>query len=192
MIRAATLALALLPAAAGAGEFVTSGASTNWHDLVIHLIARYAGPTAAIEMARFFALQCHGHGQALYTVFSPAYDHGDATVRAAQAWLADHFAAAAPVEAVVTHSGLAPRTFKRRFRDATGHAPMDYVQRLRIEAAKRRLERTNLAADDIAAEVGYHDPAFFRRLFKRLTLVSPAVYRRQLQVPRPQPARAGA
>ncbi|HSL23779.1 MAG TPA: helix-turn-helix domain-containing protein [Vicinamibacterales bacterium] len=61
-------------------------------------------------------------------------------------------------------SRLAPSTFKRRFTSATGLAPIAYVQRLRIEGAKRRLERTNVSVDEIGWQVGYEDPAFFRRL----------------------------
>ena len=86
-------------------------------------------------------------------------------------------------------SGLAERTFKRRFTEATGFAPIDYVQRLRIEDAKRRLERTDAPADEISWQVGYEDAAFFRRLFKRTTGMTPGAYRRRFQVPafaRPQ------
>jgi AraC-like DNA-binding protein len=84
---------------------------------------------------------------------------------------------------MVQRSGLAERTFKRRFTDATGFSPIDYVQRLRIEDAKRRLERTEASADAISWEVGYEDPAFFRRLFKRVTGMTPGAYRRRFQVP---------
>jgi transcriptional regulator GlxA family with amidase domain len=84
---------------------------------------------------------------------------------------------------MVRRSGLAERTFKRRFTNATGYAPMTYVQQLRIEEAKRRLETTQDAVDAIGWQVGYEDPAFFRRLFKRLTGVSPGQYRRQFRIP---------
>jgi transcriptional regulator GlxA family with amidase domain len=90
---------------------------------------------------------------------------------------------AAPVTELVERSGLAERTFKRRFAKATGHAPLAYVQRVRVEEAKRRLERTSEPVDRISYAVGYEDPASFRRLFKRITGVSPGVYRRKLQLP---------
>ena len=67
--------------------------------------------------------------------------------------------------------------------EATGFAPIDYVQRLRIEDAKRRLERTDASADEIGWKVGYEDAAFFRRLFKRVTGMTPGAYRRRFQVP---------
>ncbi|PWE32860.1 transcriptional regulator [Maritimibacter sp. 55A14] len=166
-------------------QFVSSGGATTWHDLVLYLITRYTSAAAAVEMARFFALKAHDEGQALYSVFVPPFDHGDAMVRDAQHWLARHLACETPVEAVVAHSGMAPRTFKRRFRAATGFSPMGYVQRLRVEEAKRCLERTRDPVEEIGARVGYVDPAFFRRLFKRVTMVSPAVYRQQMKLPDP-------
>jgi transcriptional regulator GlxA family with amidase domain len=164
-------------------ELVTSGASMTWHDLVLYLIARHVGATAAQTVARSFALQWHHDGLAPYMVFQGRTDHGDAAVVAAQEWLATHFSIGSPVEEMVRRSGLAERTFKRRFKEATGFAPIDYVQRLRVEDAKRRLERTEAPADEIGWQVGYEDAAFFRRLFKRMTGLTPGAYRRRFQVP---------
>ncbi len=164
-------------------ELITSGASMTWHDLVLYLIARHVGATAAQTIARSFALQWHHDGLAPYIVFEGRRDHGDASITDAQAWLAQHFAVASPVEEMVRRSGLAERTFKRRFTEATGFSPIDYVQRLRIEDAKRRLERTDASADEISWKVGYEDAAFFRRLFKRVTGMTPGAYRRRFQVP---------
>ena len=90
---------------------------------------------------------------------------------------------ASPVEEMVRRSGLAERSFKRRFTKATGFPPIGYVQRLRVEEAKRRLERTDAPVDEIGWNVGYEDPAFFRRLFKRVAGITPGAYRRKFKVP---------
>jgi transcriptional regulator GlxA family with amidase domain len=164
-------------------ELVTSGASMSWHDLVLYLIARYVGATAAQAVARFFALQWHHEGLAPYIVFEGPTQHADAAIKVAQEWVATHFAAATALEQMVTRSGLGERTFKRRFTGATGFSPIEYVQRLRIEDAKRRLERTAAPVEEISWQVGYEEPAFFRRLFKRLTGVAPGAYRRRFEIP---------
>jgi transcriptional regulator GlxA family with amidase domain len=164
-------------------ELVSSGASMSWHDLVLYLIARYAGATAAQEVARMFALQWHQDGLTPYIVFEGKRDHGDGDIQSAQQWLDQHFSVAHPVEEMIKRSRLAERTFKRRFTHATGLTPLDYVQRLRIEDAKRRLERTDTSIDEISWRVGYEDPAFFRRLFKRTTGLAPGAYRKRFRIP---------
>ena len=164
-------------------ELVSSGASTTWHDMVLYLIARYAGATDAQEVARMYALQWHQDGLAPYISFEGRIDHGDAEIQGAQQWLAAHFSVASPVEEMIKRSKLAERTFKRRFTTATGLAPIAYVQRLRIEDAKRRLERTDASVDDISWRVGYEDAAFFRRLFKRTTGMAPGAYRKRFSIP---------
>jgi transcriptional regulator GlxA family with amidase domain len=164
-------------------ELVSSGASVAWHDLVLHLIARYAGSAAAHDVARVFALEWHHEGLTPYMVFDGRSDHGDASIESAQQWLSTHFAVANPVEEMLKRSKLAERTFKRRFTSATGLAPIAYVQRLRIEDAKRRLETTDAPVDEISWRVGYEDPAFFRRLFKRTTGLAPSEYRKRFHVP---------
>ena len=112
-----------------------------------------------------------------------ACGHGDGEIQGAQTWLESHFSVANPVEEMIKRSKLAERTFKRRFAAATGLTPIAYVQRLRVEDAKRRLERTDTSVDEISWRVGYEDAAFFRRLFKRTTGMAPGAYRKRFQIP---------
>jgi transcriptional regulator GlxA family with amidase domain len=164
-------------------ELISSGASMTWHDLVLYLIARHAGATAAQTVARFFALQWHQDGLTPYIVFEGRKDHSDSAIQAAQDWIATHFSVANPLEEMARRTGLNERTFNRRFTAATGMSPIAYVQRLRIEDAKRRLERTEASVDEISWQVGYEEPAFFRRLFKRVTGLAPGAYRRRFSIP---------
>lgn len=164
-------------------ELVSSGASTTWHDMVLYLMARFAGAATAQEAARAFALQWHQDGLAPYMVFEGRVDHGDGVILSAQEWLRRNFPVANPVEEMIRRSRIAGRTFKRRFRGATGLTPIAYVQRLRVEDAKRRLERSAEPVDAIAWRVGYEDAAFFRRLFKRITGLTPGAYRRRFRIP---------
>jgi transcriptional regulator GlxA family with amidase domain len=165
------------------GRLITSGAATAWHDLALFLIARHVGPATAQAVARFMLWEWHHGGQAPFQVFQPPTDHGDAAVLAAQRAIAESFAVGAPVEEMVRWSGLAPRTFKRRFKAATGLTPIAYVQRVRIERAKRLLESSDEPVEEISWAVGYEDPASFRRLFKRLTGLAPGAYRQRFRIP---------
>ncbi len=164
-------------------RFFMSGASTSWHDLILYLIAQHAGPTAAQATAKFFAFQWHSDGLLPYIMFEPPMDHEDGVIHETQRWLHTHFSVAGPIEQAVRQSGIPERSFKRRFKNATGHTPMDYVQHLRVDEAKRRLERTNAPVDEIGWQVGYEDSTFFRRLFKRMTGITAGAYRRRFKIP---------
>jgi transcriptional regulator GlxA family with amidase domain len=165
------------------GRLITSGAATAWHDLALYLIARYVGPATAQSVARILLWEWHRDGQAAFQVFDPPTDHADAAVLAAQRAIAERYAVASPVEEMVRWSGLSPRTFNRRFQAATDFTPINYVQRIRVERAKRLLETTDQPIEEISWAVGYEDPASFRRLFKRLTGLTPGAYRQRFQIP---------
>jgi transcriptional regulator GlxA family with amidase domain len=165
------------------GRLITSGQASAYHDLALYLIAKYVGPATAQAVARFNLWQWHHDGQAPFWVFDPPTDHGDSAILAAQRRIDENFAVAAPVEEMVSWSGLAPRTFKRRFTAATGHTPIAYVQQIRVERAKRLLESSDQPVEEISWAVGYEDPASFRRLFKRLTGLTPSAYRQRFRIP---------
>jgi transcriptional regulator GlxA family with amidase domain len=163
-------------------ELVMTGGVMSWHDLALHLIARHVGPTAAQAMARLLMLEWHADGQAPYIELTPRLDHGDAPIASVQRWLAEHYMIADPVDEMVARTGLARRTLERRFRKATGHSPIRYVQNLRVAVARRRLERTDAPVEEIGFQVGYENTAFFRRVFKRTTRLTPGAYRRKFQM----------
>ena len=162
-------------------RIVTTGGAASWEDLALYLIGRFCGPEEAVRIAKLFLFGDRSDGQLAYAAMPRPRHHEDAAVADCQAWLADHYAAANPVARMVARSGLAERTFKRRFRAATGYAPVEYVQTLRIEEAKQLLETTAKPTDEIGAAVGYDDPAFFRKLFKRRTGITPARYRQKFR-----------
>jgi transcriptional regulator GlxA family with amidase domain len=163
------------------GRLVTAGGTTSWHDLAIHIIAKHCSPGEALRIAKVYLLKWHDEGQLPFAGLVRRRPHADAAVRRVEDWLAKNFPVGAVVSEAVRSSKIAERTLKRRFKAATGVALIDYVQNLRIEEAKRRLEATIDAVDDIAAHVGYENTAFFRRLFKRQTGLRPGDYRRLFQ-----------
>lgn len=170
---------AILTIAGEGDRIVTSGGVTSWQDLALHLIARFCGSAHAISTAKLFLLSDHRDGQLPYAVMSRRRQQTDAVVADSQSWIAEHYAVPHPVAEMTHRSGLQARTFARRFRAATGYRPMDYVHALRIEAAKSLLETDAASVEEIGARVGYEDPTFFRRLFKRNAGLTAAAYRRK-------------
>ena len=165
-----------------AGEdarIVTAGGVTAWQDAVLHVIARLCGTQHAIRTAKIHLLSGHMDGQLPFAAMTRRAQRNDAVINECQAWIAQNYACANPVAAMTERSGLKPRTFARRFRAATGHLPMDYVHALRIEEAKQLIETETTGIDDVGFSVGYDDPTFFRRLFKRKAGLTPAAYRRK-------------
>ena len=109
-------------------------------------------------------------------------NHNDELIIQLQRWLKKYYSSKNPVEEITSRSGLSKRSLGRRFLKATGYSPIVYVQNLRIEEARSQLERTNKPVEKIAHQVGYENIAFFRRIFKRNTRLTPALYRRKFQM----------
>lgn len=164
-------------------EFVMAGGAASWQDLALYLIGRFVSPAASHAIAKYELLERHIEGQTPYLPFLPRMQHGDALVSGSQHWLEKNFAVPSPVAEMTRRARLSPRAFERRFRRATGYSPIEYVQRCRIEEAKRRLERTDLSIDRISWAVGYEEAAAFRRLFKRIVHLTPGAYRRKFSIP---------
>lgn len=162
-------------------RIVTSGGSTSWEDLVLYLIARFCGEAEAVRIAKVYLLGDRSEGQLVFSALGQPKNHDDPAIADCQSWIAEHYAAPNPVARMVRRSGLPERTFKRRFKAATGYAPVDYVQALRLEEAKQMLETTGEPPDAIAHAIGYQDPTFFRRMFKRRTGVTPSRYRQRFR-----------
>lgn len=162
-------------------RIVTSGGGASWVELTLYLIKRYFGYQEASRVAKIHLLGDRSDGQLPFAVMLRAKTHQDAVIEECQVWIAEHYDEPTPVRKMMEFSGLAERTFKRRFAQATGFKPVEYVQNMRVEEAKQLLETTQEAIEDISAQVGYEDPAYFRRLFKRKAGVSPVRYRIKFQ-----------
>lgn len=172
---------ATLVYADASARIVTAGGTTSWHDLALHIIGRFASPGEATRIAKVYLLKTHCEGQLPYTALVRRSAHNDAVVRRCEEWLADNFTSSSALNTVVAQCSLPERTLKRRFKAATGVSLLEYIQNLRIEEAKRLLETGNLPIDEIGTRVSYDDASFFRRLFKRLTGLTPGQYRRMFQ-----------
>lgn len=166
--------------ASGEGQrLVMAGGGTSWLDLAMYLIARLTDIETAMRTARLNLVDWHDIGQQPFARLARTRQVEDAVVAGCQAWIAEHYASPSPVAAMVAQSGLAERSFKRRFQQATGMSPMEYVHTLRLEESKQMLEAGSEPIEAIANEVGYEDAGFFSRLFRRNVGITPAQYRKR-------------
>lgn len=146
-------------------------------DLSLYLVEKLCGHEVAVQCAKALLLpmpRLHQSGYAMTPVSQP---HDDERIRAVEVFLQGEFHEDLSTQALADRAGLGARTFVRRFKAATGRGPSAYVQALRIEAAKAKLERDAKPIASISAEVGYDDVTFFREVFKRTTGMTPAEYR---------------
>ncbi len=161
------------------GDILTAGGILAWTDLGLTLVERLLGPGTMLATARFLLVDPPRRMQDVYKAFVPEFGHGDDAVLRAQHLLHAAAAEAHAVPTLAAHVGLAERTFLRRFVRATGLRPTEYHQHVRVMKARDALELTHQTIDQIAWSVGYADPSAFRRLFQRITSVSPQVYRQR-------------
>jgi transcriptional regulator GlxA family with amidase domain len=163
------------------GRIITAGGTTSWHDLALHLIARYASPGEALNIAKVYLLKWHSETELPFASLVRSVPHGDSVVEKCENWLQQHFMEIDAIPQVTELSGVPERTLKRRFKSATGSSLIAYLQNLRVEEAKHLLETTDTPVDEISYAAGYSDASFFRRLFKRLTGLTPSRYRKMFQ-----------
>ena len=167
---------------AGEGQrLVMAGSGVAWHVLALYLIARFAGPQEAMQVARINLMDLNTTSPVAYASLTHGAPSNDPVVSRCQQWAAMNYHVESPVTQMVALSGLPERTFKRRFTQATGMSPLEYVHLLRLEEAKQMLEASEDPIEAIAVEVGYQDSSFFGRLFRRKVALSPAQYRRRFK-----------
>jgi transcriptional regulator GlxA family with amidase domain len=167
---------------AGEGKRIAmAGSGVSWHLLVLYLIARFAGPQEAMQVARINLLELNTTSPVAYASLTHGAPSADPLIARCQQWAAMNYQVESPVSQMVALSGLPERTFKRRFTQATGMSPLEYVHTLRLEEAKQMLESGDDPIEAIAVEVGYQDASFFGRLFRRKVALSPAQYRRRFK-----------
>lgn len=161
------------------GDIITAGGLMAWVDLGLQLVNRYLGPTTTLATSRYFLVDPGGREQRFYKSFAPQMTHGDDAILRVQRWIQRHLADDLTVDSMAASARLGKRTFLRRFQRATGLRTGEYLQHLRVAAARELLERSTMTQQQIAWAVGYEDPGAFRRVFVKLTGLSLGEYRRR-------------
>lgn len=155
----------------------TNGGAYSFLNLIIYLVEKYYDRPTAIFCAKVFQIEMDRHSQSPFTIFTGQKTHGDEMVKEAQAYIESKIEEKISVEHMSALFSVGRRNFDRRFIKATGNTPLEYAQRVKIEAAKRAFETTRKTINEVMYEVGYADPKAFREVFRKITGMSPLEYR---------------
>jgi transcriptional regulator GlxA family with amidase domain len=155
----------------------SSGGSTAYWNLLIHLVEKYTNREMAIRTAKYFVIDLDKNNQSPFIIFQGLKDHEDEMILRAQKFIEQNYQEKITVEEISETLFITRRTFERRFKKATRHTVAEYIQRVKIEATKKQLEIGRKTINEIMYEVGYSDIQAFRELFKRITGKTPNEYR---------------
>jgi len=158
-------------------DVYTSGGATSSFHLMLKLVENYCGRDVAIRAAKYFAIDMDREQQSYFNTFFPLRDHGDELVTMAQEKINQSFNKSHTIEQLLVEVPSSRRNLVRRFKQATGITPIEYLQRTRIEAAKKLLEQSRQSILEVMLETGYNDLKSFRQLFKKNVGLSPKAYR---------------
>jgi transcriptional regulator GlxA family with amidase domain len=141
------------------------------------LVEKYYDRQTAIYCSKIFQVEIDRHTQSPFSIFTGQKSHGDEVVKKAQAYIEDNFYEKISVEDLSQKFAVGRRNFDRRFIKATGNTPVEYLQRVKIESAKKELEMTRKTINEVMYEVGYSDVKAFREVFRKITGMSPLEYK---------------
>ena len=163
------------------GDLYCAGALSAGMDLSVYLVEKYCGHDVALQCSKALIHDMGRNSQAPYSVFQFQKKHADEAVKASQRWIEANYSREVDLDQVAKAHGMSRRTFERRFKKATGDTPLVYLQRTRVEAAKRQLEARNDTFDEISYQLGYENSGHFREIFKRHTGLLPMEYQKKFQ-----------
>jgi transcriptional regulator GlxA family with amidase domain len=155
----------------------TSGGSNAYWNLLLYLVEKYTDRQIAIHTAKYFVIDMDRHRQSPFVVFSGLKDHEDETIKDAQEYIEKHYREKITVDQVAKQVNITRRTFERRFKKATYITVAEYIQRVKIEAAKKQLETGRKSISEVMIDTGYSDTQTFRDVFKKITDMTPIDYR---------------
>jgi len=161
------------------GDVICSGGAVSYIDLALHLVDKHVGKDVTSDCAKLLVFDPVRQKQSPYVSFENHKGHDDQAILKAQEWLETHYKQNISMDDLAEQVGLGSRTFKRRFKLATNENPINYLQRIRVEQAKNKLEKTTESINNIIWSVGYEDVSSFRQLFKRFTGLTPKDYRQK-------------
>lgn len=158
------------------GVYSSGGANSYWN-LLLYLVEKYTGRETAILASKYFAIDIDRDSQAAFAMFKGQKEHGDPEIIKAQEFIEKNIHERITIDELATKAAVSRRTFERRFKEATNNSVLEYIQRVKIESAKRQFESSRKNINEVMYDVGYSDTKAFRSVFKRITGLTPAAYR---------------
>jgi transcriptional regulator GlxA family with amidase domain len=158
------------------GIYSSGGANSFWN-LLLYLLEKYTDREMAILCAKYFAIEIDRSNQSAFIMFQGQRDHQDESVKEAQEFIENNFRQKITVDQLASKFAIGRRNFERRFKKATSNTVIEYMQRVKIEAAKKSFETSRKNINEIMYDVGYSDTKAFRLVFRKTTGLSPIEYR---------------
>lgn len=158
------------------GIYSSGGANSFWN-LLLYLLEKYTTREMAILFSKYYEIELDRFSQSPFTMFKGQSGHNDEHVKKAQAFIENNVADRISVEDLASKFAIGRRNFERRFKKATDNTPIEYIQRVKIEAAKKSFEASRKNVTEVMYDVGYSDTKAFRTVFKKITGMSPIDYR---------------
>lgn len=158
------------------GVYTSGGAFSSIH-LILYLVEKFCGREVGIQISKLFSIDIDRTSQAHFAVFRGQRDHEDEEILKAQIYIEQNYKNQISVDQIAEQTHMSKRNFIRRFKKATQNTPLEYLQRVKVEAAKKALERGSDNISSMIYDVGYNDAKTFRTVFKRITGLTPQDYR---------------
>jgi len=155
----------------------SSGGAYSFLNFMLYLIEKYCGRETAIWCSKVSEIEFDRSGQSHFMIFSGQKEHDDEPIKKAQAYIENNYDQKLNIDELANRFAISSRSFLRRFKKATANTPLEYIQRVRIEAAKKRLESSTDTITQVMYDMGYIDSKAFRNMFRKYTGLSPVEYR---------------
>lgn len=155
----------------------SSGGANSYWNLLLHLVEKYTGRETAILASKYFAIDIDRDSQAAFSMFKGQKGHNDKEILKAQEYIEKNIHEKISIDELAELAATGRRTFERRFKQATDNSVLEYIHRVKIEAAKRQFETSRKNINEVMFNIGYTDTKAFREVFKKLTGLTPIEYR---------------
>lgn len=155
----------------------TSGGAFSSLNLILYLVEKFCGREIGLQISKMLSIDMDRVSQAHFAVFQGQRGHEDEEILKVQSYIEQNYDSDISVEEVAGRTHMSRRNFVRRFKKATNNTPLEYIQRVKVEAAKKALEKKAENISSLMYDIGYNDPKTFRQVFKRFTGLTPQDYR---------------